>query len=88
MSRSNIPPTNKKSVKCPDCGRWITLQGYGGHRRFYHGEYERDHIDAQRSQNETAEKVPIRNSGKYNLKKLSIRTGNLRLNPDKIGITN
>jgi hypothetical protein len=42
MSRSNVPPTNKKSVKCPDCGKWITLQGYGGHRRFYHGEYQKD----------------------------------------------
>jgi hypothetical protein len=43
---------------------------------------------SESSSSETAEKVPIRNSGKYNLKKLSIRTGNLRLNPDKIGVTN
>jgi len=42
MSRTNLKPTNRKSVKCPDCGKWLTLQGYGGHRRFYHGEYQRD----------------------------------------------
>ena len=42
MSRTNIPPTNKKAIQCPDCGKWLTLQGYGGHRRFYHGEYQRD----------------------------------------------
>jgi hypothetical protein len=42
MSRSDIPPTNKKAVKCPDCGKWVTLQGYGGHRRFYHGEYQKN----------------------------------------------
>ena len=41
MSRSDIPPTNKKAVKCEDCGKWVTLQGYGGHRRFYHGEYQK-----------------------------------------------
>ncbi len=41
MSRSDIPPTNKKAIKCEDCGKWVTLQGYGGHRRFYHGEYQR-----------------------------------------------
>jgi hypothetical protein len=41
MSRSDIPPTNKKAVKCDDCGKWVTLQGYGGHRRFYHGEYQK-----------------------------------------------
>lgn len=42
MSRSDLPPTNKKAIKCEDCGKWVTLQGYGGHRRFYHGEYQRD----------------------------------------------
>ena len=42
MSRSNLPPTNKKAIQCPDCGKWLTLQGYGGHRRFYHGEYQKD----------------------------------------------
>jgi hypothetical protein len=42
MSRTNLPPTNKKSIQCPDCGKWLTLQGYGGHRRFYHGEYQKD----------------------------------------------
>lgn len=42
MSRTNLPPTNKKAIQCPDCGRWLTLQGYGGHRRFYHGEYQKD----------------------------------------------
>ena len=42
MSRTNLPPTNKKFIQCPDCGKWISLQGYGGHRRFYHGEYQRD----------------------------------------------
>lgn len=42
MSRTNLKPTNRKSVKCPDCGKWLTLQGYGGHRRFYHGEYQQD----------------------------------------------
>ena len=42
MSRSNLPPTNKKAIQCPDCGKWVTLQGYGGHRRFYHGEYQKD----------------------------------------------
>jgi hypothetical protein len=42
MTRTNIKPTNKKAVKCPDCGKWVTLQGYGGHRRFYHGEYQKD----------------------------------------------
>ncbi len=41
MSRSDIPPTNKKAVQCEDCGKWVTLQGYGGHKRFYHGEYQR-----------------------------------------------
>ena len=41
MSRSDTPPTNKKAVKCEDCGKWVTLQGYGGHRRFYHGEYQK-----------------------------------------------
>jgi hypothetical protein len=41
MSRSDIPPTNKKAVKCEDCGKWVTLQGYAGHRRFYHGEYQK-----------------------------------------------
>ncbi len=41
MSRSDIPPTNKKAIQCPDCGKWVTLQGYGGHRRFYHGEYQK-----------------------------------------------
>jgi hypothetical protein len=42
MSRSDIPPTNKKAIKCEDCGKWVTLQGYGGHRRFYHGEYQKN----------------------------------------------
>jgi hypothetical protein len=42
MSRSDIPPTNKKAVRCEDCGKWVTLQGYGGHRRFYHGEYQKN----------------------------------------------
>jgi len=42
MSRTNLRPTNKKAIKCPDCGKWVTLQGYGGHRRFYHGEYQKD----------------------------------------------
>ena len=42
MSRTNLPPANKKAIKCPDCGKWVTLQGYGGHLRFYHGEYQRD----------------------------------------------
>ena len=42
MSRTNLRPTNKKAIRCPDCGKWLTLQGYGGHRRFYHGEYQRD----------------------------------------------
>jgi hypothetical protein len=42
MTRTNLKPTNRKSIECPDCGKWLTLQGYGGHRRFYHGEYERD----------------------------------------------
>ena len=41
MSRSDIPPTNKKAIKCEDCGKWVTLQGYGGHRRFYHGEFQK-----------------------------------------------
>ena len=41
MSRSDLPPTNKKAIKCEDCGKWVTLQGYGGHRRFYHGEYQK-----------------------------------------------
>ncbi len=41
MSRSDVPPTNKKAVQCEDCGKWVTLQGYGGHKRFYHGEYQR-----------------------------------------------
>jgi hypothetical protein len=41
MSRSDVPPTNKKSVKCPDCGKWVTLQGYGGHQRFYHDKYQK-----------------------------------------------
>ena len=40
MSRSDNPPTNKKAIKCPDCGKWVTLQGYGGHQRFYHGRYQ------------------------------------------------
>ncbi|MBN1368066.1 MAG: hypothetical protein JW967_09080 [Dehalococcoidales bacterium] len=42
MSRSDLPPTNKKAIQCEDCGKWVTLQGYGGHRRFYHGEYQRN----------------------------------------------
>jgi hypothetical protein len=42
MSRTDLPPTNKKAILCPDCGKWLTLQGYGGHRRFYHGEYQKD----------------------------------------------
>jgi hypothetical protein len=42
MSRSDVPPSNKKAVKCEDCGKWVTLQGYGGHRRFYHGEYQKN----------------------------------------------
>ena len=42
MSRTKVKPTNKKAIRCPDCGYWVTLQGYGGHRRFYHGEYQRD----------------------------------------------
>ena len=42
MSRTNLPPANKKAIQCPDCGKWLTLQGYGGHRRFYHGEYQKD----------------------------------------------
>lgn len=41
MSRSDLPPTNKKAILCEDCGKWVTLQGYSGHRRFYHGEYQR-----------------------------------------------
>jgi len=42
MSRTNLPPTNKTAIQSPDCGKWLTLQGYGGHRRFYHGEYQKD----------------------------------------------
>ncbi len=42
MSRTNLPPMNKKAIQCPDCDKWLTLQGYGGHRRFYHGEYQKD----------------------------------------------
>ena len=42
MTRTNLQPTNKKAIQCPDCGKWVTLQGYGGHRRFYHGEYQKD----------------------------------------------
>ena len=42
MSRTNLKPKNKKAIQCPDCGKWLTLQGYGGHRRFYHGEYQKD----------------------------------------------
>jgi len=42
MTRTNLRPTNKKAIQCPDCGKWVTLQGYGGHRRFYHGEYQKD----------------------------------------------
>ena len=42
MSRTDFKPANKKAIQCPDCGKWLTLQGYGGHRRFYHGEYQRD----------------------------------------------
>ena len=42
MSRTNLPPKNKKAIQCPDCGKWLTLQSYGGHRRFYHGEYQKD----------------------------------------------
>ena len=42
MSRSDLPPTNKKAIRCEDCGKWVTLQGYGVHRRFYHGEYQRN----------------------------------------------
>ncbi len=42
MSRTNLQPKNKKAIQCPDCGKWLTLQGYGGHRRFYHGEYQKD----------------------------------------------
>jgi len=42
MSRSDIPATNKKSVKCLDCGKWVTLQGYAGHQRFYHGKYQKE----------------------------------------------
>ena len=42
MSRTNFRPVNKKAIQCPDCGKWVTLQGYGGHRRFYHGEYQED----------------------------------------------
>jgi hypothetical protein len=41
MSRSDIPPSNKKAVRCGDCGKWVTLQGYSGHRRFYHGEFQK-----------------------------------------------
>ncbi len=41
MSRTNKKPDNQKAVKCPDCGMWLTTQGYGGHRRFYHGEYQK-----------------------------------------------
>lgn len=42
MARSDIPPTNKKAIQCPDCGKWVTLQGYGGHQRFYHGQYQKN----------------------------------------------
>ena len=42
MSRTNLKPMNKKAIQCPDCGKWLTLQGYGGHRRFYHGGYLKD----------------------------------------------
>ena len=42
MSRTNLQLKNKKAIQCPDCGKWVTLQGYGGHRRFYHGEYQKD----------------------------------------------
>ncbi len=42
MSRTNLQPKNKKAIQCPDCGKQLTLQGYGGHRRFYHGEYQKD----------------------------------------------
>lgn len=42
MSRTDLPPMNKKAIQCPDCNKWVTLQGYGGHRRFYHGEYQKD----------------------------------------------
>jgi len=42
MSRTKVKPANKKAIQCPDCGYWVTLQGYGGHRRFYHGEYQKD----------------------------------------------
>lgn len=41
MSRSDNPPSNKKAIQCPDCGKWVTLQGYGGHQRFYHGLYQK-----------------------------------------------
>lgn len=42
MSRTNLPPQNKKAIQCPDCGKWLSLQGYGGHLRFYHGQYQKD----------------------------------------------
>ena len=41
MSRTDHKPMNKKAILCEDCGKWVTLQGYGGHRRFYHGEYQK-----------------------------------------------
>ncbi len=42
MSSTNLPPKDKKATRCQDCGKWVTLQGYGGRRRFHHGEYQRN----------------------------------------------
>jgi hypothetical protein len=75
MSRSDIPPTNKKAIKCEDCGKWVTLQGYGGHRRFYHGEYQKN-----LKQQLLSRLINLRTLGKVS--KLQYETMSQALTPD------
>ena len=67
MSRSDVPATNKKSVKFPDCGKWVTLQGYGGHQRFYHGKYQ-----VQLKDRLFQQLINLRNTGKISQQQLEL----------------
>ena len=67
MSRSDNPPTNKKAIQCPDCGKWVTLQGYGGHQRFYHGIYQKQLKDRLFHQ-----LITLRQLGKINQAQLDL----------------
>ena len=69
MSRSKTPPSNKKAIQCPDCGMWVTLQGYGGHQRFYHGKYQEE-LKSRLFQ----QLLALRRSGKISKEQLEMLT--------------